>query len=149
MNSEPVILLVNGPNLNLLGEREPERYGATTLAELEAALSARARDLGVQLVTFQSNSEADIINHLHARRSDAHGIIINPAGLTHYSVALRDALLCMKAPIIETHISNIHAREPFRRQSLIADIAVGSITGLGLRGYFFALEFLAELISRK
>ncbi|AHE99420.1 type II 3-dehydroquinate dehydratase [Thioalkalivibrio paradoxus] len=135
------LLLLNGPNLNLLGSREPERYGSTTLAELETSLQARAAQAGHRLLCFQSNHEGELIDRIHAARSGgvAH-IVINPGGLTHTSVSLRDALLAVAIPFIEIHVSNVHAREPFRRHSYLSDVASGTITGLGVTGYRLALD---------
>ena len=135
------ILLLNGPNLNLLGSREPGRYGAKTLARIEADLQARAADRGHQLDTFQSNAEHELIERVHAAAADGTDLIVlNPAALTHTSVGLRDALLAVAIPFIEVHLTNIHARESFRRQSYFSDVAAGTITGLGPVGYELALE---------
>lgn len=135
------ILLINGPNLNLLGEREPETYGRTTLADIEAQLAQQASDSGAELVAFQSNAEHEIIDHIHtAKARDINFIIINPGALTHTSIALRDALLGVAIPFIEVHLSNVHAREAFRQHSYLSDVAVGVITGLGQQGYEFALQ---------
>lgn len=133
-------LLINGPNLNLLGEREPERYGTTTLAEIETVLISAAEAAGHQLVTFQSNAEHELINRIHAaRRENIAAIIINPGAYTHTSIALRDAFAGVRIPFIEVHLSNIFAREPFRQHSYLSDIAIGVISGLGAQGYEFAL----------
>lgn len=135
------ILVLNGPNLNLLGTREPEIYGATTLAQIDDALSQRCVAAGHQLATFQSNAEHALIDRIHAAgREDVAFILINPGAFTHTSVALRDALLGVKIPFIEVHLSNVHAREPFRRHSYLSDVAVGVICGLGPQGYTLALE---------
>ena len=135
-----LILLLNGPNLNLLGTREPGVYGRTTLAELESALEALAQSLGHQLDSFQSNSEADLVNRVQGAAGRAAFMVINPGALTHTSVALRDAMLAVGIPFIEVHISNVQAREDFRRHSYFSDIAVGTITGLGPLGYELALR---------
>lgn len=135
-----LILLLNGPNLNLLGSREPGVYGRTTLAEIESALAALAQSLGHQLDSFQSNSEADLVNRVQAAAGRADFMLINPGALTHTSVALRDATLAVGIPFIEVHISNVQAREEFRRHSYFSDIAVGTITGLGPLGYELALR---------
>ncbi len=134
------ILLLNGPNLNLLGTREPGVYGHTTLADIERSVSALARSLGHQLETYQSNAEADLVNRVQAAAGQADFILINPGALTHTSVALRDAILAVAVPFIEIHISNVQAREDFRRHSYFSDVAVGTITGLGPLGYELALR---------
>lgn len=135
------ILVLNGPNLNLLGSREPDIYGATTLAEIDAALAQRCARSGHQLDSFQSNAEHALIDRVHAAgREGVAFILINPGAFTHTSIALRDALLGVNIPFIEVHISNVHAREPFRRRSYLSDVAVGVICGLGPQGYALALE---------
>jgi 3-dehydroquinate dehydratase-2 len=134
------ILVLHGPNLNLLGRREPDIYGRTTLADIHAAMEAQARAAGVQLESFQSNSEAELIDRVQSAASeDVAFIIINPAAYTHTSVALRDALAAVAIPFIEVHLSNIHAREAFRQHSYFSDLAVGVICGLGSDGYSLAL----------
>lgn len=138
------LLVINGPNLNLLGTREPAHYGVKTLDEILEALREAARDLDVELDAFQSNHEGAIIDYLQANAPDAGGVIVNAGALTHYGLALRDALIDSRLPIIEVHLSNIHAREEFRRRSVIADVAVGQIAGLGWKGYLYALEYFAE-----
>lgn len=139
------ILLLNGPNLNLLGTREPEVYGNTTLADVEQAAVAQAMEAGATLTCFQSNHEGALIDRIHAARTEGiDGIIINPGGLTHASVALRDALAGVAIPFIEIHISNIHRREAFRHHSYLSDIAVGVICGLGVEGYRAAVSFAVK-----
>ncbi|MGH8400390.1 MAG: type II 3-dehydroquinate dehydratase, partial [Gammaproteobacteria bacterium] len=131
-----LILLLNGPNLNLLGEREPELYGRTSLPQIESALRERATALGHRLDALQSNHEGILIDRIQAARNDGTGFILfNPGGYTHTSVALRDALAAVRVPFIEIHISNIQAREAFRSHSRFSDLAVGTITGLGTQGY--------------
>ena len=136
------ILVLHGPNLNRLGQREPELYGRATLAEIPAALSALAQELGASLENFQSNHEGALIDRIHAAVGEVDGIVINPGGLTHTSVSLRDALVGSGLPFVEVHLSNVHAREEFRRRSLISDVAVGQVAGLGPIGYELALRGL-------
>ena len=145
------ILLLNGPNLNLLGTREPGIYGATGLAAIEQRLEDQARQAGVELHCLQSNAEHELINRIHAARGEGVGfILINPAAFTHTSVALRDALKAVDIPFIEVHLSNVHAREAFRHHSYLSDIAVGVISGLGPLGYELALQAaVAHLSSPK
>lgn len=139
------VLVVNGPNLNLLGRRQPEWYGTETLEDVEAMLRQRARSWDeLELEFFQSNSEGEIIDWLQVQGPYAHGLIINPGGLAHSSVSLRDAIVAMELPALEVHISNIFAREPFRRRSLIAGACAGCISGLGTYGYAAALDSLAQ-----
>lgn len=135
------ILLLNGPNLNLLGTREPEIYGHTTLAQIERALVEQAAAAGHELVSFQSNAEHVLIDLVHAARADGtRFIVINPGAFTHTSIALRDALAGVAIPFIEVHLSNVHAREDFRQRSYLSDIAVGVITGLGVDSYRLGLD---------
>ncbi|EPL9569086.1 type II 3-dehydroquinate dehydratase [Providencia rettgeri] len=134
------ILLLNGPNLNLLGMREPGIYGNKTLPNIVSKLTQEAGDLGVKFSHFQSNAEHELIDRIHAARHDVDFILINPAAFTHTSVAIRDALLAVCLPFIEIHLSNVHAREPFRQHSYFSDMAVGVICGLGVDGYSFALQ---------
>ena len=143
------ILVINGPNLNMLGKREPSLYGVKSLADIEVLIEEKARDLDVDVETFQSNSEGAIIDYLQGAASTAEGIVINAGALTHYGLSLRDALVDSRLPIIEIHLSNIHAREEFRHRSVVADIAQGQIAGLGWRGYVFALEFLVGTIRQE
>lgn len=143
------ILLLNGPNLNLLGTREPAVYGHTTLAAIEARASARAAAAGVALEAFQSNSELALIERLHAARSDATAfIVINPGAFTHTSVALRDALAAVAIPYVEVHLSNVHAREDFRRHSYVSGGAVGVVCGFGPQGYDFAIDAALSRLPR-
>lgn len=137
------ILLLNGPNLNLLGDRNPNQYGAVTLKEIEAQFIKKAKDLGVSEVSvFQANSEGDLVDFLQQNKADA--IVINPGALTHYGYSLRDALEDFGKPVLEVHISNIYSREDFRSKSVIAGIAKGQISGLGSFGYLTALEFIIK-----
>ncbi len=138
------LLVLHGPNLNMLGRREPEIYGATTLAEIDAALTEHAHAAGANMLCFQSNHEGALIDFLQAEGWDADGIIINPGALTHYGLSLRDALASLKAPIVEVHLSNVYKRETFRHTSVVAPVATGQIAGLGWRGYMLALEWLLE-----
>jgi len=142
------ILLLNGPNLNLLGTREPGIYGSMTLPDIEARVAARAVDLGHQLDSLQSNAEADLVNRVQAAAAKVDFILLNPGALTHTSVALRDALLAVAIPFIEVHISNVHAREAFRKESYFSDIAVGTISGLGPQGYELALQAAHGLLQQ-
>lgn len=146
MNKQPAnpnkhILVLHGPNLNMLGVREPEHYGSDTLADINARLQQRARSANTSLSDFQSNSEAALIGRIHKAYNDVDFIIINPAAFTHTSVALRDALSAVAIPFIEVHLSNIFAREAFRHHSYLSDLAVGVISGLGAQGYVLALEY--------
>ncbi|NJN18592.1 MAG: type II 3-dehydroquinate dehydratase [Oscillochloris sp.] len=139
------ILLIHGPNLNMLGKREPEIYGATTLDEINAAVIARAAEAGLQVHCFQSNHEGALVDFVQAEGMHAAGVIINPGALTHYGLSLRDALAMLRAPIIEVHLSNVYRREAFRHTSVVAPVATGQIAGLGWRGYLLALEwFIAQ-----
>jgi len=137
------ILVVHGPNLNMLGSRQVAVYGDKTLDEIDSLLQKGASELGVELETFQSNHEGALVDFIQEKSPEAAGIIINPAALTHYGLSLRDALADTSLPIIEVHLSNIHSREEFRQQSVIAPIARGQISGLGWRGYIAALEIIA------
>ena len=144
------ILLLNGPNLNLLGTREPAHYGANSLAEIEAELVALARSRGAELVCFQSNSEGALVDRIQAARGEGvQFILINAGAYTHTSVALRDALAAVEIPFIEVHLSNVYKREDFRHRSLLADLARGLIVGLGPQGYRLALEYALEAVTRR
>jgi len=142
------ILLLNGPNLGELGKREPEVYGSATLADIEALLSHQAKALGHELAAFQSDAEHALIERIHAARDDADMILFNPAAFTHTSVALRDALLSVRIPFIEVHLSNVAAREDFRRKSYFADIAIGTIAGFGVTSYELALTAANRHLAR-
>lgn len=141
------VLVINGPNLNTLGTREPEIYGSTTLAQIEAGLAEQGRAAGLDVDCFQSNHEGAIVDRLHAARTDGtRYVIINPGAFTHTSVAIRDAFAAVALPFCEVHISNVHAREEFRRHSYLSDIATGVLTGFGVVGYTMAMSFvIAEL----
>ncbi len=142
------LLVLNGPNLNLLGNREPGHYGTDTLANISARLIQQAETAGHSLECFQSNAEHELVNRIHqAREEGVSGIIINPAAFTHTSIALRDALVGVAIPFIEVHLSNVHAREAFRRHSYFSEIAIGVISGLGAQGYEFALAATIRRLS--
>jgi 3-dehydroquinate dehydratase-2 len=145
------VLVINGPNLNMLGTRQPEIYGSMTLADIEHMLRdvADRADIPIELELVQSNHEGELIDLIQQRGPDALAIIINAGGLTHTSVALRDALASVSSPIVEVHLSNIHAREPFRHHSYIAPIAVGQIAGFGSQGYAMALRFVIDVLGAR
>ncbi len=136
------IAVLNGPNLNLLGQREPEVYGRTTLSEIEAAVREAAKSLDAEIQWFQTNHEGALVEAVQGLRARADGALINAAALTHSSLALRDALLAVRVPFVELHLSNIFAREPERRHSVIADLAIGMVTGFGAQSYLLALQAL-------
>lgn len=138
------ILIINGPNLNLLGTREPEIYGKTTLKDIEVQLKNQAEKLNIEIECFQSNHEGDIVDKICSAKNNFDAIIINPAAYTHTSVAIRDAFSAVDIPAIEVHISNVYSRESFRQNSLIAPVVVGQISGLGIQGYLLALEYFSR-----
>ncbi|MFG1790497.1 type II 3-dehydroquinate dehydratase [Nocardia sp. NPDC049149] len=144
MSAHGPILVLNGPNLNMLGTRQPEVYGAATLDDVVELCRQTAHRYGREIVAFQSNSEGALIDRIHQARGAEAGIVINPGGLTHTSVALRDALVIPELPIVEVHISNVHAREEFRHHSYISPIATAVIAGMGIQGYAAAVEFLVR-----
>lgn len=139
------ILILNGPNLNLLGQREPGVYGKLTLEQIKQKINELARDLGVQAGFHQTNHEGELIDILHQAQHDYNGVVFNPGAYTHYSVALRDAVAAISVPVVEVHISNIHAREEFRHHSMIAPVAAGQISGLGLNSYLLGFRAVVEL----
>ncbi|KAA9087001.1 type II 3-dehydroquinate dehydratase [Microbacterium radiodurans] len=147
MSSPRRLLLVNGPNLNLLGTREPEIYGRETLADVEALVAATAAERGVEVRSVQSNHEGVLIDEIHAAREDCAGIVINPGGLTHTSVVLRDALAGVALPVAEVHISDVYAREAFRHHSYVADVAVVHVIGEGVAGYARATQQLLDILT--
>jgi len=142
------ILLINGPNLNLLGNREPEIYGSKSLDDIEKDLSVIANESGYQLLSFQSNSESEIVDWIHENADSALFLIINPGAFTHTSISIRDAILGTNISFIEVHISNIFSREEFRKESYFSDIAEGVISGLGIEGYELALKAVLEIIKK-
>ena len=141
------IIIINGPNLNLLGEREQSQYGSTTFKELKENCLKKANEIGIELEFIQSNVEGELVNFIQGARKKYDGMIINAAGFTHTSVAIRDALDLFKKPIIELHISNIYKREEFRHKSLISDIATGGIFGLGVEGYILAIISIQKILQ--
>jgi 3-dehydroquinate dehydratase-2 len=145
----PLVVVIHGPNLNLLGTREPHIYGRTTLREIDAGLVEHAAELGLVVETFQSNHEGAIIDRIQQMHGRAAGLIINAGGLTHTSVSIRDAVTAVKLPSIEVHLSNLYVREEFRHRSLLAPVCMGQIAGLGAIGYRLALDALAKLIGRQ
>jgi len=143
------IQVIHGPSLNLLGTREPEVYGATTLAEIDADLATAAKERGFEVACFQSNHEGELIDRIHGSMTSASGILINPGGLTHTSVSLRDALAATSLPVVEVHLSNVFAREEFRHRSLVSGIAVGVISGFGAASYLLGLQALIDCIRAR
>jgi 3-dehydroquinate dehydratase-2 len=147
MAEQEKIMVIHGPNLNMLGKREPETYGTATLADVNRMLSQRATALGLVVEAFQSNHEGELVDAIQAAVGNCRGMIINPAAYTHTSVAIKDALMLLDAPVIEVHISNVYKREPFRHVSMVSDVVSGKIVGLGVLGYKLALDALAEMVS--
>ena len=141
------ILVLHGPNLNMLGTREPEVYGSTTLAEIDRSLVALAAELDCSVASLQSNSEGDLVSAIQSARGQYDAVLINPAAYTHTSVAIRDAVLALDVPVVEVHLSNVHKREEFRRRSLLADVVTGQILGFGADSYLLGLRALAGLIA--
>lgn len=145
--SQPKILIIHGPNLNMLGKREPDIYGTITLENINYSLEALGGSLGLEVETFQSNHEGTIIEKIQKAAKINDGLIINPAAFTHTSIAIRDALLLLDIPLIEIHLSNIYKREPFRHKSMISDVVTAQITGFGVQGYTMALEAMAKMVQ--
>ena len=143
------ILVINGPNLNMLGKRDAGQYGSVTLAEIERRVGQRAEELGAEVDFFQSNHEGEIVDHLQQAADSADAVVINPGALTHYGLSMRDALADAGLPIVEVHLSNIHARERFRHRSVVAPIAVGQVCGLGWRGYVYAVEYVIARLQEE
>ena len=141
------ILIIHGPNLNMLGKREPDIYGASTLEEINGSLNEYAKELGVEVSFFQSNSEGEIVSTIQDAMSEYQGIVINPGAYTHTSVAIRDAILSSGLPVIEAHISNIYKREDFRQKSFVSGVALGVISGFGINSYFLGLKGLVEHLN--
>jgi len=148
MSAKFKVLVLNGPNLNMLGKREPEVYGHQTLSEIIAQLKVSAQGMSIELTHVQSNAEHELIDAIHNAHEKVDFILINPAAYTHTSIALRDALLSVAIPFIEVHLSNVHARESFRQHSYLSDVAVGVICGLGSKGYGYALESANEWLNK-
>ena len=143
----PTVLLLHGPNLNLLGEREPEVYGSATLADYVSSVERVAGELGLVVEAHQSNHEGDLVDHIHRARGRCDAIIVNPGAFTHYAWSIHDALAAFEGPVVEVHISNPNAREPWRHTSVVAPVATGSITGFGMYGYELAVRAVARLLG--
>lgn len=142
------VWVIHGPNLNMLGKREPEIYGSQSLSDIDNGLRTQGERLGVTVTTFQSNHEGDIVDHIQSAFNNCHGMVINPGAYTHTSVAIRDALLLLDIPIVEIHLSNIYKREAFRHKSMMAGVVTGQISGLGAHGYTLAMEAVARMIQK-
>ena len=148
MAARKPILVVHGPNLNMLGTREPDVYGTATLADIDASLAKLARELGAEIETFQSNGEGELVTRIQQAAKNNSGILINPGAYTHTSVAIRDAIAAVGIPTVECHLSNIHKREEFRHKSLVVDVAVGQVMGFGSDSYLLGLRALVSLLDR-
>ena len=148
VTSPKTVVIIHGPNLNLLGEREPEVYGATTLAEIDAAIRSLATELGCQIASSQHSGEGDIIDAVHAAARSGYGIVINPGAYAHYSYAIRDALAAAQVPKVEVHLTNIYARDEFRRTSVVAPAVHGVVAGFGMESYLLALRAVAAMLDR-
>ena len=146
MTDQKKIMVIHGPNLNMLGQREPDVYGIATLADVNKMLARRAAELGLAMEALQSNHEGELVDKIQAAAGACSGMIINPAAYTHTSVAIKDALQLLEVPVIEVHISNVYKREPFRHVSMVSDVVTGKIVGLGIHGYKLALDALAEMV---
>ena len=142
------ILVIHGPNLNMLGKREPETYGAATLADINAALTRHGQTRDVEVTAFQSNLEGEMVEKIQQAMGVYDGLIINPAAYTHTSIAIRDAVLLLNMPVVEVHLSNIHKREPFRRHSYLSDVVAGQIVGFGMQGYLMALDAILHILQK-
>ena len=142
------ILVIHGPNLNMLGKREPETYGAATLSDINAALMRHGQTLDLAVTAFQSNLEGEMVEKIQQAMGAYDGLIINPAAYTHTSIAIRDAVLLLNMPMVEVHLSNIHKREPFRRHSYLSDVVVGQIVGFGMQGYLMALDAIHHILKK-
>lgn len=149
LNRIPKVLVVHGPNLNMLGKREPQIYGSATLDQVNASIQALGKRLGVSVEAFVSNHEGEIVEKIQRCAETHDAVIINPAAYTHTSIAIRDALLLLDVPVVEVHLTNIHKREPFRHTSMISDVVTGRICGFGIQGYSMALEALSAMIKAK
>ncbi|MDY6836946.1 MAG: type II 3-dehydroquinate dehydratase [Thermodesulfobacteriota bacterium] len=147
MKKKPTILVIHGPNLNMLGRREPTWYGRATLEEIDASIKEAAQEVGMTAETFQSNYEGAIVEKIHQAIETCDGVIINPAAYTHTSVAIRDALLMLDIPIIEVHLSNIYQRETFRHRSFVSDVATARVAGFGKEGYMMAVRALSDMVK--
>jgi len=144
----PKVLVIHGPNLNLLGSREPEIYGSDTLTDIDKAIKKSAKNLGLEIETIQSNHEGEIVEAIQKAKGKVQAVLINPAAFTHTSVAIRDAFLATEIPFVEVHLSNVAAREPFRRKSLLSDIARGTVAGFGIKSYIMGLEGIAHILEK-
>ncbi|MFH2066598.1 MAG: type II 3-dehydroquinate dehydratase [Pseudomonadota bacterium] len=147
-HNNPKILVIHGPNLNMLGKREPEIYGKETLNDINHKITLKGSEIGLAVETFQSNHEGAVVEKIQSAMGNFNGLIINPAAFTHTSVAIRDAVLLLDMPVIEVHLSNIYKREPFRHKSMLADVVTGQIAGLGTIGYMLALEAISDMVQK-
>ena len=146
MTEQKKIMVIHGPNLNMLGKREPDVYGTATLEDVNKMLAQRAAELGLAIEVLQSNHEGELVDKIQAAAATCSGMIINPAAYTHTSVAIKDALMLVEVPVVEVHISNVYKREPLRHVSMVSDVVTGKIVGLGIQGYKLALDALAEMV---